>query len=150
MALVALLGVILGGLACEMVVRAAVPVSDFFYEFDRNVGLKGIPNQQGLSGFGTAREYMMLRAYGLRYKPDLVVMFFVGNDISDNSRRLQGKPFVPYPVPGPDGGVSRDERGQPHFSPFADRMSSLGAVATILRNHSKSYRALREAIDAKQ
>jgi len=218
------IGIGFGALAFEAVVRAAVPVSDFFYEFDPYVGLKGIPNKHGravkrgifdtpvdinshgfrdrehawekpvgtrrvvllgdsfiealqvpfersltplleqklrqegagevefinlgLSGFGTAREYLMLREYGLRYRPDLVVMFFVGNDISDNSRRLQGKPFLPYPVPGPDGGVARDAQGRPEFSPFADRTSSLGSVAAFLRNHSKSYRALREAIDS--
>jgi lysophospholipase L1-like esterase len=216
-------GVGFGAFAFEVVVRAAVPVSDFFYEFDPHVGLKGIPNKHGravkrgifdapveinshgfrdrehpwdkpagarrvvllgdsfieavqvpfdrsitpllearvrqaagavelinlgLSGFGTAREYLMLRAYGLRYQPDLVVLFLVGNDISDNSARLQGKPFVPYPVPGADGAVARDERGGPRFTPFADRTSSLGAVATFFRDHSKSYRALREAIDS--
>jgi hypothetical protein len=220
---VATVGIGLGALAVEALVRAALPVSDFFYEFDPYVGLIGIPNKHGravkrgtfdtpvninshgfrdrehawakppgtrrvvllgdsfiealqvpfersltplleqelrqnagdvefinlgLSGFGTAREYLMLREYGLRYTPDLVVMFFVGNDISDNSRRLQGKPFLPYPVPGPDGSVALDAQGRPQFSPFADRTSSLGRVAAFLRDHSKSYRALREAIDS--
>ncbi|MGH7393408.1 MAG: GDSL-type esterase/lipase family protein [Candidatus Rokuibacteriota bacterium] len=222
-ATVVLVGIGFGALAFEVAVRAAVPVGDFFYEFDPRVGLKGIPNKHGrairrgifdtpveinshgfrdrehtydksagtrrvvllgdsfiealqvpfersvtplledrirrvngavefinlgLSGFGTGRQYLMLREYGLRYQPDLVVLFFVGNDISDNSRRLQGKPFVPYPLPAPNGSLARDERGQPRFSPFADRTSRLGAVATFLRNHSKGYRALREAIDS--
>jgi hypothetical protein len=221
--LVIVIGVTVGAVAFEAVVRAAVPVSDFFYEFDPYVGLKGIPNKHGravkrgifdapveinshgfrdrehawdkpagtrrvvllgdsfieavqvpfersitplleqrsrqatgavefinlgLSGFGTGREYLMLRQYGRRYKPDVVMLFFVGNDISDNSATLQGKPFIPYPVPGPDGSVARDERGQPRFTPFADRTSRLGAVATFLRDHSKSYRALREAVDS--
>jgi hypothetical protein len=220
--LVIVAGITFGALAFEAVVRVAVPVSDFFYEFDPHVGLKGIPNKHGravkrgifdtpvainshgfrdrehgydkptgtrrivllgdsfiealqvpfeqsvtplleenlrpatgpvelinlgLSGFGTGREYLMLREYGLRYHPDLVVLFFVGNDISDNSRRLQGKPFIPYPLPGPDGGLTRDAAGQPQFSSFADRTSRLGGLATALRNHSKGYRAVREAID---
>ena len=220
---VAVVGVLFGALALEMAVRAAVPVSDFFYEFDPYVGLKGVPNKHGravkrgifdtavvmnshgfrdrehayqkvpgtrrvallgdsfiealqvplessvtplleakirervagvelinlgLSGFGTGREYLMLREYGLRYEPDLVVMFFVGNDISDNSRRLHGKPFLPYPVPAPDGSLARDANGQPRFSAFADTTSRLGPVASYLRVHSKGYRALREAIDS--
>jgi lysophospholipase L1-like esterase len=218
-----LVGVGLGALTVEAVVRLALPVSDFFYEFDPHVGLKGIPAKQGwavkrgafatpvafnshgfrdrehawtkpegtrrvmllgdsfiealqvplersitalleerlrsaghrvelvnlgLSGFGTARQYLMLRHYGLRYQPDLVVLFFVGNDISDNSRRLQGKPFVPYPVPGPDGRLARDDDGAPRFSPFTDRTSALEPVAALLRRHSKAYRALREAADS--
>src|SRR5262249_2702246 len=101
----------------------------------------------GLSGFGTAREYLMLREYGLRYEPDVVVLFFVANDISHTSQRLQGKPFVPYPLPGP-GGVVRDARGEPQFSPFKDRASELGGLATFLRTYSKGYRVLREAIDS--
>jgi hypothetical protein len=101
----------------------------------------------GLSGFGTGRQYLMLREYGLRYQPDLVVLFLVGNDISDNSRRLQGKPFLPYPLPAGDGTLARDERGQPRFSTFADQTSALGSIAAFLRNRSKGYRVVREAID---
>jgi lysophospholipase L1-like esterase len=221
-AIVTLAGIGLGALAFEVAVRVAVPVSDFFYEFDPHVGTKGIPNKTGyavrrgvfttpvsmnshgfrdrehgwskpagtrrvvvlgdsfvealqvpfersvtplleakvgqaagsvefinlgLSGFGTGRQYLMLREYGLRYQPDLVVLFLVGNDISDNSRRLQGKPFLPYPLPAGDGTLARDERGQPRFSTFADQTSALGSIAAFLRNRSKGYRVVREAID---
>ena len=222
-AVVVVVGVLFGALALEVAVRVAVPVSDFFYEFDPYVGLKGVPNKHGravkrgifdttvvfnshgfrdrehayakapgarrvvmlgdsfiealqvpfeasvtplleakvrqrvpgaelvnlgLSGFGTGREYIMLREYGLKYQPDLVVLFFVGNDISDNSKRLHGKPFLPYPVPAPDGALARDANGQPQFSPFVDTTSRLGPLASFLRVHSKGYRALREAIDS--
>src|SRR5262249_17436534 len=43
----------------------------------------------GVSGAGTAREYLALREYGLKYKPDLVLLLFVGNDFSDNSKTLK-------------------------------------------------------------
>jgi len=44
----------------------------------------------GVGGYGTAQELLALREEGLRYSPDLVVLaFFVGNDILDNSRPLQ-------------------------------------------------------------
>jgi hypothetical protein len=220
--LVMAVGVGFGALAFEAAIRATVPVSDFFWEFDRHIGLKLIPNKRGraikrgiydapvevnshgfrdrehtydkpagtrrvvllgdsfiealqvpfeqsvtpkleqavarqagpvevinlgVSGSGTARQYLTLREYGLRYKPDLVLLFFVGNDVSDNSQRLHGKPFVPYPVPGPDGHLARDDAGRPRFTPFADQPSRLGPVADLLRAHSKSYRVVREAID---
>lgn len=39
----------------------------------------------GVPWYGTKHELVFLRKYGLRYKPDLVlVTFFIGNDITDN------------------------------------------------------------------
>ncbi|MGH7790756.1 MAG: hypothetical protein ACREOB_00435 [Thermodesulfobacteriota bacterium] len=52
-----------------------------------------------ISGFGTAQEYLMLKHYGLKYNPDLVILVFSDqNDVSDNffnSRKGQfvNKPF---------------------------------------------------------
>lgn len=48
----------------------------------------------GVSGFGTAQEYLTLKHYGLKYQPDFVILaFFIGNDISDNSLTLRkGRP----------------------------------------------------------
>lgn len=44
----------------------------------------------GVGGYGTAQALLALREKGLRYSPDLVVLaFFTGNDIQDNSRELQ-------------------------------------------------------------
>jgi hypothetical protein len=102
----------------------------------------------GVSGFGTAREYLMLREYGLRYEPDLVLLFFVGNDLPNNSRRLEGLPYVPYPVPNGDGSVARDESGRPRFTPIVDRASPLGVVATVLKDYSKGYRFVRATIES--
>jgi lysophospholipase L1-like esterase len=100
-----------------------------------------------VSGTGTAREYLALRKYGLLYKPDLVLLFFVANDVSDNSKRLQGLPYLPYPRTTPSGDLARDESGRPLFTPFADQNSRLSSVTSLFRNHSKAYRFVREAID---
>jgi lysophospholipase L1-like esterase len=100
-----------------------------------------------VSGTGTAREYLALREYGVRYKPDLVLLFFVGNDVSDNSQRLHGLPYVPYPRTTADGDLARDEAGRPSFTPFKDQTSSLSTVTGLFRNHSKAYRFLRETVD---
>lgn len=144
-------------------VRRVVLLGDSFLEaiqvpFDRSVTpllksrLQNVSGRTelfnfGVSGFGTAREYLTLREYGLRYKPDLVLLFFVGNDVSDNSRRLQGLPYVPYPQTTPDGELARDGAGRPLFTPFADQSSRLSFMTGLLKNQSKSYRFLREMID---
>ncbi len=44
----------------------------------------------GISGYGTAQEYLTLKHYGLKYEPDLVVLaFFLGNDVANNSLILE-------------------------------------------------------------
>jgi lysophospholipase L1-like esterase len=101
----------------------------------------------GVSGYGTALQYLTLAEYGTRYRPDLVVLFFVGNDVSDNSRRLKGLPYLPYPVPNGNGGVARDQAGRPLFTPFADQSSRLSFVTGILRRYSKAYRLVREKVE---
>jgi lysophospholipase L1-like esterase len=101
----------------------------------------------GVSGYGTALQYLTFREFGARYRPDLVLMFFVGNDVSDNSRRLKGLPYVPYPVPDGNGSLVRDETGQPRFTSFADQSSRLAFVTGLLRDHSKSYRLVRETVE---
>lgn len=51
----------------------------------------------GVSGFGTARELLMLRKKVWKYQPDLVVLaFLTGNDIRDNSKALNGVDYIPY------------------------------------------------------
>ena len=43
----------------------------------------------GVGGYGTTEELLTLRKDVLRYSPDLVLLaFFVGNDVRDNSREL--------------------------------------------------------------
>jgi len=51
----------------------------------------------GMHGFGTAQELQMLRHYAWDYSPDLVLLaFFTGNDVQNNSRDLQQDPYRPY------------------------------------------------------
>lgn len=45
----------------------------------------------GSGGWGTAQEFEFLRHEGVRYQPDVVVLvFYTGNDITDNSFRIKG------------------------------------------------------------
>lgn len=54
----------------------------------------------GVVGYGTGQEYLLLRHEGVKYQPDLVVLlFFAGNDVSDNSWQLDYplvRPIKPY------------------------------------------------------
>lgn len=50
----------------------------------------------GVSGYGTAQEYLWFRHYGVQLRPDLIVLaFFVGNDVRNNSVHLE--PYAPTP-----------------------------------------------------
>ena len=51
----------------------------------------------GMSGYGTAQELLILRHHAWQYSPDLVVLFFMtGNDIRNNSEKLQNDDGRPY------------------------------------------------------
>ena len=51
----------------------------------------------GVSGFGTAQEYLMLKHYAIKFQPDFVLLgFFSGNDIADNSDAIKPGQIKPY------------------------------------------------------
>ena len=51
----------------------------------------------GVNGYGTAQELLVLQDKVWQYDPDVVVLaFFTGNDIWNNSRRLDGHKDRPY------------------------------------------------------
>ncbi len=51
----------------------------------------------GRGNTGRAQQYLMLKEYGLKYKPDLVIqMFLTANDVKNNSPVLQNDPYLPY------------------------------------------------------
>ena len=100
----------------------------------------------GVSGSGTARQYLALREYALRYRPDLVLLFFVGNDVSDNSPRLKGASYFPYPRLSGEGKLLRDGAGEPLFTTFAAPEAKL-ALPDAVKHHWKTYRFLRQLAD---
>jgi len=51
----------------------------------------------GVSGYGTAQELLAYRRYARRFSPDLVILvFYAGNDISDNSKEISHGYPRPY------------------------------------------------------
>jgi len=73
----------------------------------------------GVSGYGQARELLMLRHYAKAYSPDLVlILFHGGNDFRNNSKEMEKAPFNPYFVFGPDGKLvlDRSKMDTPEFA----------------------------------
>jgi len=64
----------------------------------------------GVSGFGTGQELRMLLTRGLAYQPDLVILaFFPGNDVRNNSRELEPDKMRPFYLLDPAGALRLDD-----------------------------------------
>ncbi|MEL7034223.1 MAG: SGNH/GDSL hydrolase family protein [Cyanobacteria bacterium J06592_8] len=51
----------------------------------------------GVDGYGTAQELLKLRQEVWNYNPDIIVLsFFIGNDIIDNSAKLESNHYRPF------------------------------------------------------
>lgn len=57
----------------------------------------------GVSGYGTAQHYLLLESAAVRYQPDLVLLAFAGNDLINNSARLEQENERPFFLPDGDG-----------------------------------------------
>lgn len=63
----------------------------------------------GLSGYGTAQELLTLRHRAAAYAPDAVLLaFYVGNDVEDNSKQLSAEQLRPFFV-HKDGQLALDD-----------------------------------------
>ena len=95
----------------------------------------------GAVSYGTAQEYLLLKHEGLRYQPDLVVLlFFSGNDVADNSWKLDYPPIraiKPYFEIDPNGTL----RPLP-FSPPDLSASRPGPLRLWLRRESLLFNKL--------
>ena len=90
-----------------------VPVEQTFWsKLERKLGncdaVKGRKNVEvinfGVQGYGTAQELIMLRQKVWDYNPDIVVLaFYIGNDVINNSPKLEYdryRPFFVYDASG--------------------------------------------------
>ncbi|MEG4022066.1 SGNH/GDSL hydrolase family protein [Microcoleus sp. S13C4] len=134
-----------------------VPVEQTFWsKLERKLGnceaVKGRKNVEvinfGVQGYGTAQELVMLRKKVWDYNPDIVVLaFFTGNDIINNSPKLEYdlyRPFFVYDASGklvPDmsfrnrAPIERNERAVS----FVDRLP------TWLVNNSRILQVVKKA-----
>jgi len=95
----------------------------------------------GRAGYGTAQELLTLRKWGWSYSPDVVILsFFSGNDLNDNSPALDVQRSLLRPRPY---FVLRDGRLVEYQQ---STYSYLAAVYSWLRRHSRVLAALRGVI----
>jgi len=82
-----------------------VDMKDTFWSgLERNLGKCPIFNDYqievinlGVSGYSTAQELITLRRHVWKYSPDMVLLaFFQGNDVEDNSRSLTDRIYRPF------------------------------------------------------
>ncbi len=98
----------------------------------------------GVAGYGTAQEFLTLQHAVWPYQPDLVLLaFFPGNDVRNNSRALQYEGRRPYFQLSEDGELVLDDRFR-QTRGYQFRRSLPGRVLYILLDHSRLAQALKE------
>lgn len=108
----------------------------------------------GSSGYGTAQQLMTWRHDARRYKPDFVVLAFLsGNDIRNNSEKLEGDPIRPYFVEQ-DGQLVLDDSFRDEQLPLVRSIGLNAArysrVAQVAYQVSRGIRAKRKMEQLKQ
>lgn len=100
----------------------------------------------GVDGYGTAQELLTLRQAVWDYDPDVVILaFFVGNDLIDNSKPLESNHYRPFFV-YQNGNLVVDNSFRKLTSEQSDRYS----IATVdhlpfwLVNHSRLLQVARK------
>lgn len=97
----------------------------------------------GVNAYGTAQELLVLRRDVWRFQPDLVVLaFFTGNDIRNNSIALETDRLRPFFVREASGALRADMsfRENPEF-----RASTIRNVWERLNDHSRVIQLARWA-----
>jgi hypothetical protein len=96
----------------------------------------------GVSGYSTVQELLTLRKYGWDYAPDIVILaFFSGNDLRDNSRSLtpfKVRPF--FRLEGDSLVLDTSFVHDPGFEPW--RHEFLGPLRLWLSCHFRLYQFL--------
>ena len=108
-----------------------VPLEDTFQEvLEGKLNQRGDQNYEvislGVSAFGTGQEYLMLKNYGLKYEPDLVMVLMNEHDVETNTPKLHKYPHIPY------FSLEGGELALNPFEPF-----ERGALRKLLGEHSQ-------------
>ncbi len=101
----------------------------------------------GVSGYGTAQELITLRTRVWRYDPDLVLLaFFSGNDVRNNSRALNRGEQAPYFVLK-DGRLVLDDSFRENLASLkaGGAARSLRSLLAAARNHLRLLQLFTQA-----
>jgi hypothetical protein len=94
----------------------------------------------GVSGYGTAQEYVMLQTHAIRYRPDLVLLQFTnGNDVRNNSFALETEKYQPFYLLGYDGRLRLDDS----FATSAGFQASMSLSRELARRAADHSRVLQ-------
>jgi len=97
----------------------------------------------GVSGYGTAQEYLMLSSVAMRYRPDLVLLQFTnGNDVRNNSAALDDEKARPFFKFRPDGSLRLDGSFAASGR-FTERNSVVHDVMREVSDHSRVVQLVR-------
>ncbi len=112
---------------------------------------KELPNVEvlnfGVSGYGTAQELILLRHKVTAYKPDLVILaFFTGNDIVNNSRRLEPNALRPF-YRLQNGAMILDDSFRDHAD-FKRRRGGIARAYRAVKSHSRVLQLLSDTANA--
>lgn len=98
----------------------------------------------GVAGYGTAQELLTLRHHVWEYAPDLVLLAFsTGNDIRNNSRRLESDLMRPYFVLRDDELVLDESFRE--YPTYKRHRSWMGKALYFAVDHSQVAQLLYEA-----
>ncbi len=90
----------------------------------------------GVPGSSPGQELAQYRQLVARYQPDVVICaFFVGNDLSDNCRRLSNNPRIYFDL---------DAQGHVQQVPFS---ANKAALSTALNRYSRFYVWQKDAVN---
>jgi hypothetical protein len=98
----------------------------------------------GVSGYGTAQEYLMLHEHVWQYSPDVVLLAVTtNNDVTDNSRDLRKANDVPYFV-YTDGKLTLDDSFK-ETKTYKVRQSVPSRLVGWIQDHSRLIQAINSA-----
>ncbi|MGB8686729.1 MAG: SGNH/GDSL hydrolase family protein [Microcoleus sp.] len=134
-----------------------VPIEQTFWsKLERKLGncqaVKGRKNVEvinfGVQGYGTAQELIMLRKKVWDYHPDIVVLaFFIGNDVINNSPKLEYDLYRPFFVYDASGKLVPDMsfRNLRPIDRNSYAVSFVDKIPTWLVNNSRILQVVKKA-----
>ena len=97
----------------------------------------------GVTEYSTAQEFLTLRYHVWDYEPDIILLaFFSGNDISDNSKTLSNKSYRPFFIYKNDDLVLDNSFRE--SKPYLLLKSRVGQIAIKLSEYSRIVQVLKE------
>lgn len=97
----------------------------------------------GVAGYGTAQELILLQSGVMRYAPDLVLLQFADDDVSDNSFALATNKLRPFYFLDAHG-VPRIDDSFAESPAFLRRMQTRYRLAAEVGDHTRAFQLVRE------